>query len=159
MMIKEFKHLSAEEVNLLYQAPVLVTILIAGADNTIDNAEIKEARELTRIKKTKDNEVLNDYYKVIGDSFEEEIKKHIQLLPKDTDERNMRIVERLSNLNFILPKLNIKFAVNFYTHLKDLAKKIAEASGGVLGYMAVGKEESEFISLDMIKDPSKPKGL
>jgi hypothetical protein len=153
-MIAEFKHLGKEEANLMYIAPVLVTILIAGADSTIDNAEIKEARELAKLKQNKENEILKDYYKAIGDSFELELKKHIVLLPKDTDERNKIIIGELKKLNDILPKLNLQFAVNFYTHLKDLAKKIAEASGGVLGYMAVGKEESELISLDMIKDPS-----
>jgi hypothetical protein len=154
-MIKEFKHLGKEEANLMYKAPVLVTILIAGADSTIDHAEIKEARELAKLKQNKENELLKDYYKAIGDSFEAELKKHINLLPPDTSERNKIIIEELKKLNVILPKLNLQFAVNFYTHLKDLAKKIAEASGGVLGYMAVGKEESELITLDMIKDPSK----
>lgn len=154
-MINEFNHLKAEEINLMYKAPVLVTILIAGADDTIDHAEMKEARELAKLKQTKENEVLKEYYKAIGDSFEDELKRHISLLPRDTTERNKIIIDELTKLNFILPKLSQKFAVNFYTHLKDLAKKIAEASGGVLGYMAVGKEESEFIELDMIKDPSK----
>lgn len=154
-MIDEFKALSAEEIDLMCQAPVLVTILIAGADSTIDNAEIKEAREMAKLKQSKDNEVLNEYYKVIGNSFEDELKKRIHILPKDTQQRNLVILDELRKLNMILPKLNKKFSVNFYTHLKDLAKRIAEASGGVLGYMAVGKEESEFVDLNMLKDPSK----
>jgi hypothetical protein len=154
-MINEFNHLRPEEINLMYKAPVLVTILIAGADDTIDHAEMKEARELAKLKQTKENEVLKEYYEAIGHSFEDELKRHISLLPRDTIERNKIIIDELTKLNVILPKLSNKFAVNFYTHLKDLAKKIAEASGGVLGYMAVGKEESEFIELDMINDPSK----
>lgn len=154
-MINEFKHLEQVEVEIMFNAPVLVTILIAGADSTIDKAEIKEARELANLKQNKETEILKDYYNAIGDNFEEELKKHINLLPKDTMERNKIIINELRKLNDILPKLNLRFSVNFYTHLKDLAKKIAEASGGVLGYMAVGKEESEFLTLDMIKDPSK----
>jgi hypothetical protein len=154
-MIREFQYLEGEEANLMYKAPVLVTILIAGADDTIDHAEIKEASELAKIKQAKENEVLKDYYAEISDSFERDLKSHINMLPKDTVARNKAIVSELSKLNDILPRLDKRFAVNFYTHLKDLAKKIAEASGGVLGYMAVGKEESEFIELGMIKDPSK----
>lgn len=154
-MINEFKHLPQEDIDVLYKAPVLVAILIAGADNTIDNAEIKEARELARMKQSKENEVLKEYYQELGNTFETELKKHIALLPNDTAERHKAIVNELEKLNTILPKLNKRFAVNFYAHLKDLAKRIASASGGVLGYMSVGKEESEVIDLNMIKDPSK----
>jgi hypothetical protein len=153
-MIKEFQHLEEGEVKLMNVAPVLVTILIAGADDKIDHAEIKEASELAKFKQTKENEVLKDYYKPVSKTFDAELKAHIERLPKDTNARNKIISSELSRLNDILPKLDTKFAVNFYTHLKDLAKKIAKASGGVLGYMAVGKEESEFIDLEMIKDPS-----
>lgn len=153
-MISEFKHLRKDETELMFKAPALVAILIAGADNTIDNAEIKEAREQARLKKTRENEALREYYQIIGDTFEEDIKRYVREYPKDAESRNQLIATELQGLNQILPKLNKRFAVNFYTHLKDLAKKIAEASGGVLGYMAVGKEESIFIDLKMIKDPS-----
>ncbi|MFT5642306.1 MAG: hypothetical protein ACI9A7_002415, partial [Cyclobacteriaceae bacterium] len=39
--------------------------------------------------------------------------------------------------------------------LKELAKKIAEASGGLLGYLSVSYEESKMIELKAITDPSK----
>lgn len=153
-MISEFKDLTKKEQELMFKAPALVAILIAGADDTIDNAEIKEAREQAKLKKSRENEALRAYYQIIGDSLEEDIKRYILEYPKDTASRNHAIVQELQELNSILAKLNKRFAIHFYTHLKDLAKKIAEASGGVLGYMAVAKEESVFIDLKMIRDPS-----
>ena len=59
----------------------------------------------------------------------------------------------LEKLNEILPKLPKEFAVDYYWSLRSLAKKIASASGGLLGYMAVGYEESKLIGLDMIHAP------
>ncbi|MEM6829901.1 MAG: hypothetical protein AAF551_05250, partial [Bacteroidota bacterium] len=60
----------------------------------------------------------------------------------------------LRKLNFILPKIDNNFAVKFYASLKELAKKIAEASGGVLGYLSVGYEEAKLMELKMLKDPA-----
>jgi len=49
-MIQEFDELSQAEIELMYQAPILVCILIAGADDHIDNREIKKALALTEKK-------------------------------------------------------------------------------------------------------------
>ncbi|MBK8292958.1 MAG: hypothetical protein IPK96_20495 [Flammeovirgaceae bacterium] len=42
-MIPEFEELSQAEIELMHKAPILVCILIAGADDHIDNREIKKA--------------------------------------------------------------------------------------------------------------------
>ena len=41
-----------------------------------------------------------------------------------------------------------------YSINESKAKQIAEASGGVFGYMAIDYEESKLIELKMIKDPA-----
>ena len=150
----EFERLDQEEKKLLYKVPVLVTILIAGADSVIDNAEIKEAIEIAKDKKNKSNSTLNHFYHEVDKSFEEDLKSYLAQLPDDTIERNKIIIQQLKKLNDILPKLDKKFAKSFYENMRELAKKIAEASGGVLGYMAVGEEESEFVDLKMINNPA-----
>lgn len=154
-MIEEFKVLSTEEVEVMLKAPILVSILIAGADNEIDNSEIKEAVSISRLKQKKARPDLIEYYKEVGADFEDKLKVMIQNYPLKAEERNPLIIEELEKLNGILAKFNNKFAVEFYASIKDIAKKIAEASGGLLGYMAVGYEESKLIGLNMIKDPSK----
>lgn len=153
-MIEQFKRLAEEEAQIMYKAPVLVAILIAGADNTIDNEEIREASEMAKLKQTKSYGPLKEFYQKVGTDFENQLRTHIKLLPQETEQRNARIISELKKLNTILPVLDNSFAVAFYNSLKDLARKIAEASGGVLGYMAVGQEESRFIGLNMIIDPS-----
>ncbi|QSE96719.1 hypothetical protein [Fulvivirga lutea] len=153
-MIEQFKVLSQEEVEVMLSAPLLVTVLIAGADNEIDNSEIKEAVSIAKLKQKKARLDLIEYYKEVGVDFEDKLKVMIQQFPSKAEERNPMIISELEKLNSILPKLDKKFAEEFYASIKDIAKKIAESSGGLLGYMAVGYEESKLIGLNMIKNPA-----
>ncbi len=153
-MIPEFEALQSEEADLMYKVPVLVSILIAGADDEIDKSEMKEAVTVMKLKPQKARKELREYYTLAGEDFEDKLKITIQEYPLKTAERNEMISEELGRLNDILPKLDKGFAVKFYESVKDLARKIAEASGGVFGFMSVGFEESQVVDLKMIKDPS-----
>lgn len=154
-MIEEFAKLRDDEVEVMLKAPAYVAILIAGADDDIDKSEIKKAIQLARTKQQKAREVLLGYYKLVGERFESDFMRLIEELPHKSAERTPAINRELRKLNVILPKLPHAFAVEFYASLKDLAKKIAEASGGVLGYLSVSYEEAKLMELGEIKDPSK----
>ncbi len=154
-MIPEFNRLSTEETDLMFKAPFLIIILIAGADDKIDKHEMKQAISISKLKLKRARRELVEYYNIVGQDFEDKLKIFIHDLPKDTGERNEEISKELVKLNDIFPKLDKKFAVNFYESMKDIAKKIAESSGGVFGFMSVGYEESKMIDLKMIREPSK----
>ncbi|MFH6982324.1 hypothetical protein [Marinoscillum sp. 108] len=154
-MIKEFENLREEEIDVLLTAPVYVAILIAGADGNIDKSERKEAIDVAHSKQSRAREQLVDYYKLVGESFESKFNKLIDELPESAEERNKVLTAELRKLNFILPKMDKNFGVKLHASLKELAKKIAEASGGVLGYLSVSYEESKLIELQMIKEPGK----
>ena len=79
----------------------------------------------------------------------------IKELPKTAVESNPIIIRYLKKLNRIIVKLDKSFAINYYGSLKDMAKKVAEASGGIMGYLTVSYEEAKLLELNMIKDPSK----
>lgn len=136
-------------------APAYVSVLIAGADDNIDKSEIKSAIQLAKVKQQKAREALLGYYKAVGERFEEDFMGLIEGLPHAAAERGPAINRELKKLNLILPKLNKTFATEFYASLKDIAKKIAEASGGVLGYLSVSYEEAKLMELTMINDPVK----
>ncbi|MFY0605416.1 MAG: hypothetical protein JXR10_01805 [Cyclobacteriaceae bacterium] len=154
-MIKEFEDLREDEVGILLDAPVYVAILIAGADGEIDKSERKEAIDVAHFKQSRARERLVEYYKLVGENFETKFNQYIDQLPDDADERTKAINTELRKLNFIFPKLDKGFTASLYASLKELAKKIAEASGGILGYLSVSYEESKLIELDMIKDPAE----
>lgn len=153
-MIQEFESLREDEQEVLLRAPVYVAILIAGADGKIDKTERREAIDIARNKQSRSREQLSEFYKLVGEAFEEQFNKLDGELPSGTDERISAITTELRKLNFILPKVDKNFAIKFIASLKDLAKKIAEASGGVLGYLSISYEESRLMELKMIKEIS-----
>lgn len=155
-MIIEFQDLREDEVEVMLKAPVYVAILIAGADGNIDKSERTEAIEVARIKQSKAREQLVEYYKAVGANFEERFNALLTELPSDQTERTSAITAELRKLNFILPKVEKNFAIKLHASLKDLAKKIAEASGGVLGYMSISFEEQKLMELKMINNPGTP---
>jgi len=152
-----FSELEEAEKKVMFRTPVLVAVLIAGADDKFDKKEIKEAVDLARQKLSKSRESLREFYRIVGTDFNLKLSDEIDSLPSKASKRNPLIIEELEKLNKILPKLDRKFAVQFYESIRDIAKRIATASGGILGYMTIDHHERKFIELKMIKDPAKYK--
>lgn len=153
-MIEEFKNLRDDEIDVLLKAPILVSVLIAGADSKIDKSEIEQAVKVAESKQARAREQLLTYYQEVGDDFEGKIHQAVDELPSGVEERNDVITAELRKLNHILPKIDNNYAIKLHASLKDFAKKIAEASGGVLGYMSVSYEEAKLMDLPMLEDPA-----
>lgn len=154
-MITEFENLETEEQDLMFNLPIYVSVLVAGADGTIDSNELQKAVSLANSKASKARKQLLDYYNVVNQNFEDKLKMAIANLPNGVREREAALIDKLSSSNSVFNKLDKAFAVKLYASLKDMAKQVAEASGGVFGYMSVGYEESKVVDLKMIEDPSK----
>ena len=152
-MIPGFNKLSETEKELMLKAPILACILIAGADGKIDQNEIKGAIHAAREKQKRSPPNLMEFYSMVAEDFEDKLKVFIQNYPASVTERNQMLEEELTQLNFILPRLDKIFAAEFYGSIKDIALAIAQSSGGVLGINKVGQEEARYVSLKMIKDP------
>jgi len=148
-MLRELEKLSSSELDSLAKSPMLVCILIAGADSQIDNKEINSAIDLA--KKGKAKASVAEFYRTASEDFEDKLKIILQGLPFESVKRNAVISDELSQLNTILPKIDPRFAMDFYDSLRYIAKKIAESSGGLLGIKSIGEEEMKLVSLPMIK--------
>lgn len=153
-MINEFEILSQSERDLMFSLPVYVAVLIAGADGDIDNREVSRANNLANDKLKNARKDLIPYFTEANENFEDKLKMAIANLPSGTEERQKLLVSKLKESNESFNKLPKKYAIALYASLKEIAKKIAEASGGVFGYMSIDFEESRLIELKMIKDPS-----
>ena len=153
-MIPEFQNLDDAEIELVLKAPILVCILIAGADGDIDRKEINKAISIAKSQK-KNNSVLAEYFRVMTEDFEDKIKILIQSYAHEGARRTPIIIEELTRLNTLWAKLDKNFSSNFYAMLKELAEKIANSSGGLWGLKKVGTEEAQYLQLSMIQDPSK----
>ena len=153
-MIAEFNQLDDAEIELLLKSPVLVCILIAGADGNIDQKEINEAIAVVK-KQKKGHTILSGFFRVMAEDFEDKIKIMIQSYPYESTQRSPLLIEELSRLNSLWTKLDPSFARAYYDMLKLLAEKIASSSGGLWGIKTVAREEARYIALPMIVDPSK----
>lgn len=152
IMLREFEALEASEVELMLKAPILVCMLVAGADGKIDSREINKAIQVAR-RKAKSNNVLWQYFSVASEDFEDKLRILLQDYPAAADNRNEILVKELADLNAVLPRVESSFRRQFYSLLRELAREVAASSGGLLGYNAIDKEEAKYIGLDMIQPP------
>jgi hypothetical protein len=153
-MLAQLARLTPSESDLVLRAPLLVCILIAGADNDIDRKEIRKAIDLANKKQKKADSHLIEFYKVVGEDFEDKLKILIQSYPYEATQRNPLITMDLQELNAVLLKVDRLIAVEFYQSLREISQKIAESSGGLLGLKSIGNEEAKYVNLPMITDPS-----
>lgn len=154
MMNLLFQQLTNKEQEILLQAPALVTVMVAGADGKYRDDEINQALEVTKWKKIHARPDLLQFYDQVRQRFKSDVALFMRELPRDINERYRLISERLQQLNPILYKLDKPWAEQYYASLRELAQQVADGSGGVLGYLSVGYNESKVISLPMIDDPS-----
>lgn len=153
-MISHLEGLTDAEQEFMLKAPILVCILIAGADGDIDRDEIKGAISQAKKRQRNASDQMMELYREIGEDFEDKLKILLQTYPMEVTQRNPMIVEELSQLNNILPRVNKDFATQFYQSICDLALKVAESSGGWFGMKSVGDAEAKYVKLPMIKDPA-----
>lgn len=150
--MKLLEKLPKEDLQLLLDAPILVTILIGGADGNLDNKEKEWANKLTHIRANADHSFLQDYYELASEKFDERLETIFATFPEDSDERNEMISEILTGLNDIYENLDHNFVVALNKSLRSFAHQVAEASGGILGFGAESYQEHQWVDLGMIKE-------
>lgn len=151
MAIAQFNHLSEEEKNLLFSTPAMVTYLIGGADDDFDTKEEVQSSHLVRIRTSNGDPLLFDFYKHVEVNYFEQLDatvKKYENIP--VAERTELIVKELSRLNDILPTIDDLYARSLLKSLRSLAKAVAEASGGVFGFLEISYEEEHLMGLNMI---------
>lgn len=153
-MNSEFQNLSEAEIHLLYKAPLLVALLISGADNNIDHKEMHKA--INTIKEDAHNQRnhVMELYSEIASDIEEKLNLMINEYPETAAERNPAISKELDSVSSILKKLNKAYAIVYYQTIRDLALAVAKSSGGFLGLNSVSKEEASWVELPMIHNPA-----
>lgn len=154
-MTNEIEKLSPEQQEQLYDAPVMITLLIAGADDDFDKKEKEKASDLARFKKLNTNQpLIQKFYEVVELRFEQRLQYWMNEYPKLAEIRNPIIAKQLELLNPILESLSFDLRIALYKSFTNWSKQVAEASGGVLGYFTIGEEEKKWVELPMLKNPA-----
>ena len=155
-MLREFNTLTAEEQQLMFDAIPLIVILVAAADNDLDEVELAEAQRLADIRSYNNRGRLNAFYETIDEGLSERIQKLYNGMQNGVEERERNIVRELSRLNDIFPKLREPYGYLYYHNFHTFARHIAEAHGGFLRYITVGPKEAKVMDLPMIHPVAKP---
>jgi len=152
--IKGFEALTENQFKITRDAIAWITLLIAGADGKIDDDEIAWAKKVTKIRGFQSANPLVEFYDIVGEEYQNTLKKLLADIPPDVSTRNTLLSNRLSQLNEILPKLEDNMGFYLLNSYRSLAKHVARASGGFLGFWSIGKEENQLIDLPMLDDIS-----
>lgn len=151
MSIIQFSHLTENERELLYGSPALVTYLIGSADDSFNIAEEEQAKHIVHFRTSTGDPMLFDFFTEVEPKFLTQLhsleKEYGNLQPA---ERTALITAELERLNDILPKIDSIYARTLLRSLKSLALAVAEASGGILGFLDVTYEEKHLAELPMI---------
>jgi hypothetical protein len=139
----------------MYQVPDMITILIAGADDDIEEKETDAASKMTKLRSEMGDDELHAYYHEVNEHFDTVLRLLLDQYPRMAESRNPIIAKQLEEVNTILAKLEPGFAASFYKSIKSFAKRVAESAGGVLGFASVSKEEKQWMGLDMITEPGQ----
>jgi len=150
-MLDNFTGVTEAEKKQLVDAIAQITILIAGADGTIDTAETAWATKLTKIRSYANEEDLHEFYKIVGSDFSKNLDAMIVALPDGTEERTQALANTLTSLNTPLSKLPNAIGAELYRSYTSFAKHVAEASGGFLRMWSVSGEEKKLMHLPMIQ--------
>jgi hypothetical protein len=155
-MLKEFHNLTPIEQQLMLDAIPLITILVAGADDDIDKAEIAEAQRLADIRSFNEKGQTNAYYEKVDDDLAGRIEEMMKELPTAVDPRQDDIVAKLSGLNHILAKMDEPFGYVYYKSFCSFAQHVAKSHGGFMRFMTVGPEEAAVVDLPMLNKVERP---
>lgn len=150
-MLSKIEHLSESEKQLILDAPIMVSALVAGSDGEFKSEEIAQAVKIIHIKTYSETRDVSGVYKTIDGHTEASIDEFIHKLPESTFDRNKTLEEKLSRLNNIFPKLDPQFAHDLYKSLKELAFYVSTA--GDLGVGMRSEQEKETAKLAFINEP------
>lgn len=156
-MIEAFKGINETEYKQLQEAIPAITILIAGADGTINDHETDWAEKITNIRSYKLPRRLSTFYKEVGETFHQDVSELTKDFRNDQEGTMRKLKFQLANLNDIFAKLqDHQLAYELYLSFRSFARHVARSTGGFLGWGAIGPKEDELIGLTMIHPVPPP---
>jgi hypothetical protein len=127
-----FGKLSADDQDLLYKAPALVSVLAASTYNRINQDQKVEALKLAHLKTFTARAELTSFYRVVEANFKkdfEDLEK--QFYPFDKPNREA-LKSEIEKVNVIIGKLDKQIAAVLHKSLNEYAMHIKKSGIGIL---------------------------
>ncbi|MBX7126471.1 MAG: hypothetical protein K1X47_12325 [Cyclobacteriaceae bacterium] len=151
--MNDLDKLSPEDADLVLRAPVMVAILIAGADGDVDGKEIHAAIAFAKKAHKNATPSMRKLFDLVSEDFEDKLLILMQSYPADHLRRNEVLAAELQKLNAIWGHLDPGFADSYYQSIRAIARRIAESSGGFFGIRKIGEAEAQYVDLPMVAPP------
>ena len=132
-MIKQFEKLTNEERNLLYKAPVLVSVLASGSSDEIEinKSQKADAIKLAHLKTFTAMPLLRSYYAEVEKGFKKEFEEAIQkYFPFDENKRS-ELKKEMGEVSLVINKLDKEYAEALGKSFERYAKHVRNSAHSV----------------------------
>jgi len=131
-MVSELIDLTAEEKELLFKAPVLVSLLAASGDHEINKKQKADAIKLSHLKTFTAHPALIPYYREVEKNFGVYFEEAAQKYAPFTDEKREELKKEINTLDIVIKKLDKDFAMTLHVSLKGYADHVRRADASFL---------------------------
>ncbi len=126
-MIGQFEGLTEEERQLLYKAPVLVSMLASCSFNEVNKAQKADAIKLAHLKAFTAAPLLLSYYAEVEKGFKEKFEYAVEkYFPFDKNKQD-EIKKEMHKINSVITKLDKDYAIALHASLDKFAKHVKKA--------------------------------
>jgi hypothetical protein len=138
MFVKELKNLSKEDQKKVLDAPIWISLHAAVSnDGEIDPAERSEAIKQAHFRTYTSPVDLHTYYKAVDENFADRFEEYSKTLPKDEEEAEKFISEKVEEITTILQHLDKdEFAEQLLKDLQEFYKYVFRSNSNVFQYFA-----------------------
>ena len=127
-MVRQFEKLTDEECELLYKAPVLVSVLASCSFNEVNKIKKADAIKLSHLKTFTANPLLIPYYTEVEKNFKELFEVAIrQYFPFDEAKR-IALKKEMTRINRVIEKLDKEYARALNKSLEKYTRHVKRAN-------------------------------
>ena len=130
-MIKQLEKLKSDELELLYKAPVLVSVLASCSFNKVNKIQKADAIKLAHLKTFTAVSLLVPYYIEVEKKFTELFDAAIDKYFPFDEAKRISLKKEMDKVNLVIEKLDITFARALHKSLKKYASHVKHSTHSV----------------------------
>jgi hypothetical protein len=127
-MIKQFEKLTTEERELLYKAPVLVSVLASCSFNKVNKIRKADAIKLAHLKTFTAISLLIPYYTIVEKKFKELFDAAIKEYFPFDEAKRIALKKETDKVNLVIGKLDIEYAQALHKSLEKYSLHVKRST-------------------------------
>lgn len=130
-MIKEFEKLTPSERELLYRAPVLISVLVSSSPNAINEKKKNDAIKLAHLRTFTAPPILHTYYHEVDRIFKDEFEKAVKEYYPFDEEKRAALEREIARISAVTDKLDKSYAQVLNNSLDSYARHVKKSEYSV----------------------------